>query len=117
MGSLSTIDEDAGDTFTYTMATAPANVFYLRSNDVLVGAAFDDLNPGDVVTMNVTTTDAGGLTLTRSVSTDVIRLESSILSVLGIVTSVLAVAALVTAAFYVKSKSAMATTEEASGAV
>ena len=115
VGSLSTVDEDTDDSFTYTMATAPANVFYLRSNEVLVGAAFDDLFPGDVVTMNVTTTDAGGLALTRSVSTDVIRLESSILTVLGVVTSVLAVGALLTAAFFVKSMSTTATTAASSG--
>ena len=115
VGSLSTIDEDTDDSFTYTMATAPANVFYLRSNEVLVGAAFDDLFPGDVVTMNVTTTDAGGLALTRSVSTDVIRLESSILTLLGIVTSVLVVGAVLTSAFLVKSMSTAATTVASSG--
>ena len=115
VGSLSTIDEDTDDSFTYTMATAPANVFYLRSNEVLVGAAFDDLFPGDVVMMNVTTTDAGGLALTRSVSTDVIRLESSIITLLGVVTSVLAVGALLTAAFFVKSMSTTATTAASSG--
>ena len=115
VGSLSTVDEDTDDSFTYTMATAPANVFYLRSNEVLVGAAFDDLFPGDVVTMNVTTTDAGGLALTRSVSTDVIRLESSIITLLGVVTSVLAVGALLTAAFFVKSMSTTATTAASSG--
>ena len=61
VGSLSTVDEDTDDAFAYTIVTAPTNVFYVAGNEVLVGTAFDDLSPGEVVTMNVTVTDGGGL--------------------------------------------------------
>ena len=110
VGSLSTVDEDTDDAFAYTIVTAPTNVFYVAGNEVLVGTAFDDLSPGEVVTMNITTTDGGGLALTRSVSTVVIRSRNSILAALGIVTGVMAVAAAFAAAFYVKSTSTAATT-------
>ena len=109
VGSLSTVDEDTDDSFTYTIVTAPSNVFYVAGSQVLVGTEFADLSPGHVVTMNVTTTDEGGLALSRSVSTVVIRSRNSILDALAIATGVLAVAAAFTAAFYVKSTSTAAT--------
>ena len=110
VGSLSTVDEDTDDTFTYTIVTAPSNVFYVAGSQVLVGTEFADLSPGEVVTMNVTTTDDGGLALTRSVATVVIRSRNSILWALAIATGVMAVAAAFAAAFCVKSTSTAATT-------
>merc|ERR1712010_226610 len=101
--------KDTDDSFTYTIVAAPSNVFYVAGSQVLVGPEFADLFPGEVVTMNVTTTDEGGLALTRSVSTVVIRSRNSILDALAIATGVLAVAAAFTAAFYVKSTSTAAT--------
>merc|ERR1712010_97999 len=109
VGSLSTVDEDTDDSFTYTIVTAPSNVFYVAGRQVLVGTALADLSPGAVVTMNVTTTDDGGLAFTQSVSTVVIRSRNSILAALAITTGVLAVAAAFAAAFYVKSTSTAAT--------
>ena len=108
VGSLSTVDEDTDDSFTYTIVAAPSNVFYVAGSQVLVGTEFADLSPGHVVTMNVTTTDEGGLALTRSVSTVVVRINS--LWPLAIVTGIGAVAAAFAAAFYVKSTSTAATT-------
>ena len=110
VGSLSTVDEDTDDSFTYTIVAAPSNVFYVAGSQVLVGTEFADLSPGTVVTMNVTTTDEGGLALTRSVSMVVIRSRNSILWALAIATGVMAVAAAFAAAFYVKSTSTAATT-------
>jgi len=110
VGSLSTVDEDTDDSFTYTIVTAPSNVFYVAGSQVLVGTEFADLSPGTVVTMNVTTTDDGGLALSRSVSAVVIRSRNSILWALAIATGVMAVAAAFAAAFYVKSTSTAATT-------
>ena len=110
VGSLSTVDEDTDDSFTYTIVTAPSNVFYVAGRQVLVGTALADLSPGAVVTMNVTTTDDGGLAFTQSVSTVVIRSRNSILAALGIVAGVMAVAAAIAAAFYVKSTSSAGTT-------
>ena len=110
VGSLSTVDEDTDDSFTYTIVTSPTNVFDVAGRQVLVGATFADLSPGEVVAMNVTTTDGGGLALTRSMSTVVIRSRNSILVALAIATGVMAVAAAFAAAFYVKSTSTAATT-------
>merc|ERR1711934_905363 len=43
VGTLSTVDEDTNDTFTYTIVTAPSNVFYVAGSQVLVGTALADL--------------------------------------------------------------------------
>ena len=106
VGSLSTVDDDVGDTFTYSITTAPSGVFYISGNEVRVDSAFDDLTLGQLVGMNVTTTDAGGLTYSLALTTEVVRSENAILVALGIIVGVLGVAAAVVAAFYVKSTSA-----------
>ena len=73
---------------------------------IRVDSAFDDLTLGQLVGMNVTTTDAGGLTYSLALTTEVVRSENAILVALGIIVGVLGVAAAVVAAFYVKSTSA-----------
>ena len=113
VGTLSTTDVDVGDSFTYSITTDPSGVFYVSENEVRVGSAFDNLSPGQLVGINVTTMDSGGLTYTREVSTVVVRSKNAILSALGITAGVLSVAAAIVAVFYVKSTS---TTAAAAGA-
>ena len=98
-------DVDGDDSFTYSITTDPSGVFYVSENEVRVGSAFEDLSPGQLVAINVTTTDAGGLTHTREVSTVVVRSKNAILAALGIAAGVLSVAAAIVAVFYVNSTS------------
>ena len=113
VGTLSTIDDDGDDSFTYSITTDPSGVFYVSGNEVRVGSVFEDLSPGQLVAINVTTTDAGGLTYTREVSMVVVRSKNPILAALAITAGVLSVAAAIVAVVYVKST---ATTAAAAGA-
>ena len=103
VSTLSTIDDDVDDSFTYSISTDPSGVFYVSGNEVHVGSAFEDLSPGQLVAINATTMDSGGLTYTRAVSTVVVRSKNAILAALGITAGVLSVAAAVVAVLYVKS--------------
>ena len=113
VGTLSTIDEDVDDSFTYSISTDPSGVFDISGNEVRVGSAFEDLSPGQLVAINAITMDSGGLTYTRMVSTVVVRSQNAILAALGVTAGVLSVAAAIAAVFYVKST---ATTTAAAGA-
>ena len=106
VGTLSTTDEDVDDIFTYSITTDPPSVFDIAGNAIVIGVAFEDVSIGQVVDMDVTTTDAGGLAYSRVVSADVVRSKNAILAALGIAAGVLSVAAAIVAAFYVKSTSA-----------
>ena len=115
VGTLSTTDVDGDDSFTYSITTDPFGVFYVSENEVRVGSAFEDLSPGQLVAINVTTTDAGGLTHTREVSTVVVRSKNAILAALGVTAGVLSVAAAIVAVFYVKSTSTTAAAAAGAG--
>ena len=115
VGTLSTTDVDVGDSFTYSITTDPSGVFYVSENEVRVGSAFENLSPGQLVAINVTTTDAGGLAYTREVSTVVVRSKNAIMAALGITAGVLSVAAAIAAVFYVKSTSTTAAAAAGAG--
>ena len=117
VGLLSTVDEDVDDTHSYAITTYPSDVFYVFGNAVRVGPAFEGVSAGQVVDINVTSTDAGGLTYSRTVSAVVVRSKNAILAALGVTVGVLSVAAAVVTAFYVKSTSAAAAASEGAGTV
>ena len=74
-GTLSTLDPDAGDTFTYSFINTGSypdnNSFDLSSSGVLTSTAVFDFETKNSYQLNVRTTDSGGLTYDGLVSVSV----------------------------------------------
>ena len=67
VGTLSTSDPDADDTFTYTIASqAVVDAFQISGDKLQLGAGGTALVADDVVSVTLRTTDAGGLDYERS---------------------------------------------------
>src|SRR5262249_37944324 len=65
VGTVSTADPDAGDTFTYTLLDSAGGRFRVADNQLLVDGPLDfEAAPG--LTIRVRTTDAGGLSFDQS---------------------------------------------------
>ncbi|MBV7532378.1 cadherin domain-containing protein [Chitinophaga sp. sic0106] len=73
VGTLSTTDEDAGDTFTYTLGTGGDNdAFHLSGNALITTQTFD-VTVKSAYSISVTTTDAGGLSFTKQFTINVVH--------------------------------------------
>lgn len=69
VGTLSTTDVDAGDTFTYTLVTGPGstdNAVFTLSGNALRLTASPDFETKSSYSVRVSTTDAGGLSFENS---------------------------------------------------
>lgn len=72
IGALSTTDEDANDSFTYSLATgADDNDFFSIDGANLVTASSLNFEEKSAYTVSVTTTDAAGASFVSSISIDV----------------------------------------------
>ncbi len=66
MGSFTTTDPDAGDTFTYTIAGGTDAAAFTISGANLVTAATFNFEVKNSYAVDITSTDAGSLTTTKS---------------------------------------------------
>ena len=108
VGTLTAVDPDAGDLFTYAIASqSVAGAFKVTGDKLQVGTAGASLAEDAVVTVTVEATDAGGLTVSRDVDI-VVTKDSANLATLGIITAGLVVVAGFSFAFYKRGAAAPA---------
>ncbi|SHK95485.1 gliding motility-associated C-terminal domain-containing protein [Chitinophaga jiangningensis] len=73
VGTLSTTDQDAGDTFTYSLAAGGDNDAFLVSGNTLLTKQTFDVTVKTSYTISVTTTDAGGLSFTKQLTITIVH--------------------------------------------
>ena len=84
VATLGALDPDAGDTFTYTLASDPSGKFEIVGNEVRVKAgATLDYETATSHEVNVTVTDAGGLSRTETVTIAVTNQSGTIVGTAG----------------------------------
>ncbi|WP_420385319.1 tandem-95 repeat protein [Roseivirga sp.] len=87
IGSLSTTDEDNGDTFTYSLASGASDndAFGIDGANLITGAELD-FEAKSSYAVEVTSTDAGGASFTKSITINVNNVaEPSIAAIDGLV--------------------------------
>jgi hypothetical protein len=77
VGSLATLDPDLFESFTYTIQGAAASFFTINGSELRVGTTALDFEAASQYVFSVTSTDAGGLSVTQDVTVTINNLNDA----------------------------------------